>query len=447
MLRLVVVFLCALLSAAAAPAASITVAGFTFNSGEQAFADNAFLVSGSIRLCGATSSIAAALTGSDLLDCINSAETAGGFVEVLFTDNTIVNGSGPDFVIFELSGPLGAGTPDPREIFGVSVFDGSSFSPFQTVTPVDTGSRTTGGVNPGGVFAVQIDLAAFGIPADASTDRLRLHIFNANLGTKSGDITAIGALNAGQPVPEPGTAFLLILALSILSAARRRNLAVTRCSMAVAAALSILVASALSEPAAANVIVNGSFEAPGSEYGPFGIETGSTYFPGWIVSRGDVDYGGPGGCGDGLHCLDLDGYTFGGVAQTFSTEPGVQYRVSFMLSGNSARYSESEPAEKYLGVSAAGSSTAFVFAVVPNEHPLRWTSEEWLFTPTESVTTIEFYSLDSFDLGHSGLFGPMLDAAVVEPVPEPSTAALFAVGLIVLGHAARCRPTRCSSHE
>lgn len=203
-------------SPARAVAAPVVVAGFTFSAGEEAFADYAELVSGSIRLCGATNSIASALTGSDLLDCINSADSAGGIVEVLFTNNVIVNGPGPDLVIFELSGPLGGGTPDAREVFGVSVFDGASFSAFQTVTPVDTGFRTTGGVNPNGVFAVQLDMSTFGLAADASTDRIRLHIYNVNLGTKSGDITTLGALNSGAPIPEPGTALLLVLGLIVL---------------------------------------------------------------------------------------------------------------------------------------------------------------------------------------------------------------------------------------
>jgi len=194
----------------------------------------------------------------------------------------------------------------------------------------------------------------------------------------------------------------------------------------------------------ATLIVNGSFEAPGSPYGPFGIEAGSTYFPGWVVSQGDIDYGGPGNCGDGLHCLDLDGYTFGGIAQTFSTVPGQQYQVSFMLSGNSARYSPTEPVEKYLGLSAAGTSTSFVFTVVPGEYPLRWTSQEWFFTASAHSTTFEFYSLDSLELGHSGLFGPMIDAVGVDAVPEPSPALLVALGLALL---ARRTAGLCSWHH
>jgi hypothetical protein len=46
---------------------------------------------------------------------------------VLFLDNAIVNGTGADLVVFELSGRLDPGVPEPRERFGISVFDGTDF--------------------------------------------------------------------------------------------------------------------------------------------------------------------------------------------------------------------------------------------------------------------------------------------------------------------------------
>ena len=63
---------CLFLRPTIAGAQPITVAGSTFDAGEQAFADNAFLVSGSIRLCGDTASIADALSAN------NTFEAAGG---------------------------------------------------------------------------------------------------------------------------------------------------------------------------------------------------------------------------------------------------------------------------------------------------------------------------------------------------------------------------------
>lgn len=184
--------------------------------------------------------------------------------------------------------------------------------------------------------------------------------------------------------------------------------------------------------AKANLIVNGSFELPGGSGDPT-LGTGSTFFPGWVVTRDTIDY--IGGCADGTRCLDLDGTVgFGGIAQTFSTIRDQQYRVSFFLSGNPARYSETEPAEKYLGVSAADSSASFLFTVAPpfEGSPSNWTLHEWIFTADATSTTIEFYSLDSLELGHSGFFGPALDAVNVEAVPEPSTGILLALGILML---------------
>jgi hypothetical protein len=124
-----------LLYAGAAAGAPITIGGFNFAAGEQAFADDAFLVSGTIRLCGGgfpvPSSVAEALSGSNVTDCVNNNTGNSGIVELLFTDNLIVNAAGADLVIFELSGPLSPGTPDPRERFELSVFDGTTFTALQ----------------------------------------------------------------------------------------------------------------------------------------------------------------------------------------------------------------------------------------------------------------------------------------------------------------------------
>jgi hypothetical protein len=91
-------------------AAPISVGGFTFDAGEEAFADDASLVSGSgVRFsCAAggpsASSYAEALTGSDISQCVNVSGGGDGVLEVSFTDNSISNGLGTDLVIFEVSG-------------------------------------------------------------------------------------------------------------------------------------------------------------------------------------------------------------------------------------------------------------------------------------------------------------------------------------------------------
>ena len=195
-------------------ASALTLGGFTFELGERAFADDGFLVSGTIRWwCGSGTSIRDSISGSDLSDCLNNNTGDSGIVEVLFLDNTIVNGPGTDLVIFELSGHLDPGTPDPRERFGVSIFDGTSFSPFVEFNPIATGMESLPGALD--IFVVEIELADFGLAAGAQTQRVRLHIFDVGLGTKSADIGALGALNS-DPVPEPTAVALLLLGIALL---------------------------------------------------------------------------------------------------------------------------------------------------------------------------------------------------------------------------------------
>jgi hypothetical protein len=214
-----------LLAPAFASAIPINVGGFTFDVGELAFADDASYVSGSgLRFTctaggTAASSFGEALSGSDLTQCVNVSGGGDGVVEVLFTDNSISNGNGTDLVIFEVSGPQSPGTPDARERFEVSVFDGSTFSAFAAFDPVATGFGTPDPTLD--VFAIEIDLSSFGLGAGATIDRVRLHLFDNGLGSKGADIAALGAVNSGPPVPEPSTALLLAFGLLALAAWRR----------------------------------------------------------------------------------------------------------------------------------------------------------------------------------------------------------------------------------
>ena len=179
----------------------------------------------------------------------------------------------------------------------------------------------------------------------------------------------------------------------------------------------------------ATLIVNGSFELHG-DTGPGPIPVGSDFLTGWIVTRDNVDY--IGGCSNGARCLDLDGSSFGGVAQSFSTQPGIEYLVNFDMSGNPSFFDPAEPALKLMRVSAAGFSADFSFLVTgPREgSPTGWVTNEWVFTATSEISVLEFYSLDSIEAGYSGSFGPALDNVAVSAVPEPSTALLLLASLV-----------------
>jgi hypothetical protein len=221
------------LFATSAFASPINVGGYSFSE-ETAFADDAFLVSGTIRfncLGGGwgvnpeATSVAEAVAGSDLSHCVNNDTGNSGIVEAVFSDNRILNDTGPDLVVFELSGAMAAGTPDPRENFGVSLHDGTAFTPFTYFDPIATGTSFCG--DPAqclDTFAVEIDLSSFGFPDGHMVERVRLHIFDVGLGTKSADIGALGALNSA-PIPEPSTGLLVGGGLLFLAFrwSRRRN--------------------------------------------------------------------------------------------------------------------------------------------------------------------------------------------------------------------------------
>jgi hypothetical protein len=226
-MRLLVLVLGALLVSfsSSARGTPITVGGFTFPAGEVAFADDASFVSGSgVRFTctaggTAASSYAEALSGSDLTQCVNVAGGGDGIVEVVFNDNSILNAAGIDLVVFEVSGPQSPGTPDPRERFELSVFDGSTFSSFVAFDPIATSFGTPDPTLD--VFAVEIDLDLFGVSPAARVDRVRLHLLDNELGSKGADIAALGALNSGAPIPEPSSGVIGMVGLLCVAVLRR----------------------------------------------------------------------------------------------------------------------------------------------------------------------------------------------------------------------------------
>lgn len=203
------------LVASATGASPITVGGYVFEAGEEAFADEVELVEGSLTT-HTEEQARQILTGSYAGDTIRVITPDVAVLEIFFTDNAILNGPGTDLVIFELSGALGAGTPDHTERFEVTVFEGAAFPPFVSFDPVDTGyPDPNGGLN---IFAVEIDVTDFGVPAGGTTQRVRIRLVD-NLVHRSADPTALGALSS-LSVPEPGASILLALAFVSLGAAR-----------------------------------------------------------------------------------------------------------------------------------------------------------------------------------------------------------------------------------
>ncbi len=190
---------CAASFAFATPAlADVNVGGFTF-------ADNAFVdaLTGS---SGSYSTVGGSL--SDVLTDIDEATFAfsfddGAFLDLAFTDNFAVNGTGTDIVLFELG--------NVEDSWNVTI-NGITL----LIASFDTGFDA-GGFN---LDAGLVDLTDFGIASGASISSLRLS-FNP-MGTVA-STSLVGALNSINAIPEPATWAMMIGGFGMLGAAARRR--------------------------------------------------------------------------------------------------------------------------------------------------------------------------------------------------------------------------------
>lgn len=205
------------------------------------------------------------------------------------------------------------------------------------------------------------------------------------------------------------------------------------------AALLAMPLFALANP---NLLQNGSFEDLGgvSLQGWGGYTFGAGYsetLPGWAIAAGSVDVTTNGSSWGpafvGLNSVDLNGWDAGTLSQSFATEIGKIYQVSFAFSRNA--------------VGAPDQATALVTAgngslqiVAPNDvsrfgsaAAMKWEQASFQFTATGTLSTLSFQATVP---GNGGVF---LDAVNVSAVPEPETYALMLAGLGAVGFVARRR--------
>jgi choice-of-anchor C domain-containing protein len=164
-----------------------------------------------------------------------------------------------------------------------------------------------------------------------------------------------------------------------------------------------------------NLLTNGSFEdgpepdAGGPGFTP--MEAGTNLIPGWNITRGSIDYIGPyWQHSDGRRSIDLNGNEPGAIAQTFATQVGKKYRLTFSMAGNNCG---NDTTPKTVTVSAAGSQVEFSFDVTGHGYTeMGWQTKTWEFTATEAQTTLEFTSTTL----ETPACGPALDRVVVVEV-------------------------------
>lgn len=193
-------------------------------------------------------------------------------------------------------------------------------------------------------------------------------------------------------------------------------------------------------PATANLLVNGSFEAPvvtPGFYQNFGA--GSPLITGWtvvgvdsaVVSGGFVQNGITFNAAAGSQWLDLAGVSsnsmLSGVTQTVATVAGASYTLSFYVGGTSDN-SIFFPATIDLSIDGSA-RTSFANAAAPRN------SVDWRLFTVDFVAAGATTALTLLNGSGPGNFFNGLDnvsltaVAVTTPVPEPAEWALIAGGL------------------
>ncbi len=210
-----------------------------------------------------------------------------------------------------------------------------------------------------------------------------------------------------------------------------------------------LAASAM--PAAANLVANGSFEAPPTTVQFYSV--GSTAITNWTVvvlpgGSGSIqhsnnsDYGALGVvASDGAQYLDLTGNTGrgGGVqSDAFATTMGASYTVSFDVGAIFvAGYGSYGDAivDLYIDGGFAGSYLNTMSLGSPGTDYQRFSKT---FVAAGPTGTVAFYSNQSAASSDLGVLFDNVDVSVAS-VPEPATWALLISGFAMVGAAARRR--------
>jgi hypothetical protein len=171
---------------------------------------------------------------------------------------------------------------------------------------------------------------------------------------------------------------------------------------------SLVLGAVLPKPAQAmlspNLLTNGGFDsgslAPWTlDYGD--VDVVANYPSGWQTSDGSA------------YSLDLNGFHPAGIAQSFSTVPGLTYQALFALSKNPGA-TNGATLDVWTGTSHASPDAlqSYSFTASNSTSAMGWVQETFNFTANSNTTTLHFWSTTTGPLCLNNQFaacGPALD--------------------------------------